>query len=215
MNNLKLVSVIIFLSISLFSSCENSTEPISDIISGISTDLIPIEINNTWNYNMEIYRYNSTSSTYEFSDSSKVIMKVLKLDTLSTYIGFDIENIPFGVSWRPGKKVYSYKDDGLYFAESSADITVPPSQPSEKILLKYPTKIGEKTSFNGFNITPKTKDEKITLYNKTYSCIKFEVKIDNDVVGEIWVSPKIGIVKTWQNIGVNTKYYYLNNYTLY
>ena len=215
MNNLKPIRVIIFFSFLLFSACENSIAPVSDIISGISTDLLPLEINNKWDYNLEIYRYNSTSSTYEFFYSSKVTMKVLKFDTLATYVGFDIEHIPFWISWRPGKKVYFYKNDGLYFAESSAEITVPPSLPSEKLLLKYPTKIGETTSFNGFYISPKTKDEKITLYSRTYNCIKYQVKSDKVIVGEIWISPKIGIVKTWQNIGVKRYYCYLNSYVLY
>ena len=201
------INVILFLFI--LSSCDNST----DVNINDSNNLIPLALGNEWRYERAKYRFNRSDSLTTLSDSTSIVMEVVELDSIGNFSGFKIEHIPFWFSYKPGTRIYYYKEDGLYYVQS-VGLVYPPPEPTEKKLLSFPTSIGDKHSFGSFTIHTIATNEIVKLFSKTYNCIRYSVSSKDEVVGELWITPSIGIIKSWQYLGVNTYYYYLTTYNL-
>ncbi len=198
-----------FIIVLFFFSCENST----GVKPSDNTNLIPLKINNHWEYNLIKYRFNPDDSLTTLYDSTSLEMEVTKYDTLDSFTGFQINSLPFSL-FITGSPIYYYKDDGFYCAIPPLVVAIPPLPSTEKRLLLFPTNVGDKNNYNDYLITTARTNENVTVYSKKFSCIRYDVTYNADVVGKIWIAPGLGVVKSWQKVGLITNDYFLYSYNL-
>ena len=168
----------------LFSNCSESTEP--DVL---SKDLIPLKINNSWNYKQTVY------------DSSGVIVRVenqsstiIKDTIILSQLWYSFSDVPDGI-W------YTNKTDGYWaFVKANTGSTL---NDSSLLVYKYPTKVGDIYGDADSPIEVVSIDEEITVPAGSFKAIHIIInylssqKYLRDSF-EIFIAPQIGVIKRLQ-----------------
>lgn len=180
---------------------------------GYSGNIIPIKVGNNWDYRLIQYKYDEVDSSIIYLDTSIVHMNVVKADTLGSFAGHYIENYLVYLGWDVSAVVFANKEDGLYIARRFG-VFYPPPPPKIEKALSYPTFIGDTTHFDYYIIRTSSLDEILSLSSGTFKCIVYEVFSENVLVGKLWMSPNVGIIKYWQLFGVVNLNYELQSFQL-
>ena len=191
---MKKISVLINLFLTfVFFSCD-VVEPDSINNQG---SILPLVIGNSWNYQTMQYRYDTADSSISAIDSSFITVSVAKPDTLDSFDGYFIENLFISLGW--GKySIFNNRHDGLYYASRTAFVVPPPPSRTLK-LLSYPTFVGDILFLDSLTTIKTTSiDEEVSISDSSYKCVVYEVFSSDKLLGKFWMSPNIGIVKSWQ-----------------
>ncbi|MFA6597338.1 MAG: hypothetical protein WCS69_06415 [Ignavibacteriaceae bacterium] len=176
-------------------------------------EIFPLNLNNSWNYTCLHYSLNSDNSIKGLIDSSEIIMEVVKTDSMDSFKGYYVKNLI--VNTFPAlKMLLKNENDGLYIASVDELLTTSPRHAKVERVLKYPTADNDSSTFAGYTIKTKSSSEKITINNRTYACVLYDVYQSSGIVAQFWMIPNIGIVKTWQYFGYTMYEFKLNSYTL-
>jgi hypothetical protein len=181
--------------------------------SNYTSSILPITVGNYWDYQLIQYKYDEVDSSIIYLDTSLVHMNVVKADTLESFAGFYIENYIVYLGWDVSAVVFANKEDGLYIARRFGFFNPPPPPKIEKAL-SYPTFVGDSTNFDYHIIRTLSINEIINVSSGSFKCIVYEVFDDNMLVGKLWLTPNVGIVKYWQLFGVVNLEYELKSYKL-
>jgi hypothetical protein len=181
--------------------------------SSYTSSILPITVGNYWDYQLIQYKYDEVDSSIIYLDTSLVHMSVVKADTLESFAGFYIEDYIVYLGWDVSAVVFANKEDGLYIARRFGFFSPPPPPKIEKAL-SYPTFVGDSTNFDYYIIRTLSINEIINISSGSFKCIVYEVFDDNMLVGKLWLTPNVGIVKYWQLFGVVNLEYELKSYKL-
>ena len=171
--------------------------------------LIPLSEGNHWDYR-------KTSSRLEVlsPEADTVNMKVVQSDTMDGFAGYYVENLIIGpVIFGPADLILANRSDGLYSALRSLDFYPPPA-PTVERALAYPTDVDERIEYSSYQIVTKSLSEPISVPAGDYDCLWYEVYGDTTLLGEIWVKPDIGIIRSWIQFGIKKYYHDLIEYEI-
>ena len=168
----------------LFSNCSESTEP--DVL---SQDLIPLKINNSWNYKQT--DYDSSGVIYRVENQSSTIIKDT---TILSQLWYSFSDVPDGI-W------FTNKTDGYWaFVKANTGSVL---NDSSLLVYKYPTKVGDIYGDADSPIEVVSIDEEITVPAGSFKAIhmiKNYLSSQNYLRDsfEIFIAPQIGVIKRMQ-----------------
>lgn len=171
--------------------------------------IIPLNIGNEWDYRMIEYNYNAEDSSFDYLDTSFIKMKVLRIDTLDTFIGYVIDNYIFYLGGDVFEILFANKNDGFYQSSKFRYGIIRVQK-----ALSYPTFIGDLVSFDYFSIKTTAVNETINIFSQSFDCIVYEFFSNQTLIGKLWVKPGIGIIKRIKISGNFYQEYVLINYDL-
>lgn len=193
----KVVYVFSLLSCLLSITCKDSH---LTAFESSKIEILPLNLNNSWNYTCLYYSLNPDNSIKGLIDSFDIKMEVIKIDSIESFKGYYVKNLI--VNTFPAlRMLLNNKVDGLYIASVDAEITIPPQHSKVERVLKYPTVENDSSIFSSYTIKTKAVSETVTLNNRTYTCVLYDVYQRSEIVAQFWLAPNIGIIKTWQYFG--------------
>jgi len=195
---------IIFLISLLISSCKQSNEPGQY---DSSLGILPLKTGNTWQYS-----YQTLDSGGHAVDTASVIMSVVRFDSIGSFKGYIIRGFYF---WFINPVVFANRTDGLYTANMPPFISDPAPPPVIERTIAYPTFSGDTLTYSGYLLKTRSVNQKITVKAGYFTCIVYDIIKDNRNLGEIWMTPNIGIIKSRQQVGLATEVHELQTYKLY
>jgi len=144
-------------------------------------------------------------------------MTIDRLDTIKSFIGYHVTGF---ILWSWRTTYCSQTTDGVYIAvdpDEGLPVSIPPLPPKPLITgkgLSFPTVIGDSWQFDTYVIRTKNLNQSISVPAGIFSCVEYEILDSSSVVGAIWSSPNMGIVKATLKVGSQTQVNELNSYKL-
>jgi len=182
-------------------TCENS----NPVNSSTTQPILPLANGNTWNYGRTFVRADSS-----VSDTTFITMTASGPDTIEAFIGYRITNL---VVLPIGAVLLANHPDGIYAKDDPSSYPQPsPITPVLKFL-KYPTTVGDTLTYKNLLIRTKNTFEAVTATAGTFSCYHYEV-LDDSLVAEVWLSPGVGLVRSWIQIGSSKRFEDLRSFVL-
>lgn len=189
--------IILFLVV---AGCDNGVGPVPT-----DSRILPLSVGNSWNYAVTWARLDS------IAPADSVTMRVRALDTVMSFIGYQVENLIVG-PFTMNEMMLAGRPDGLYIGEWGH--TVPPQEPVVRRILPYPTRQGDTVRYASYTIETESVHTPVTVPAGSFQCIKYVARIDTSVVGLIWIEPDVGIVRAWSQYGLVEYTHLLTSYSL-
>ena len=150
--------------------------------------ILPLATGNFW----EFLRTGIDSSGTSI-DSSSLMVTVGQPDTFGTEKAYPVSN--FRLEFEdPGPLLRVNRTDGLY----NVAVRPSPDPPSFIHVLTFPTVIGDSLPYSGYIIRTGSVNESVTVPAGSFTCIRYDILLNGITVGQTYVVPNIGIVKSWQ-----------------
>jgi hypothetical protein len=171
---MKILNVVLFLIlITLVQSCSDINNPSVD---GISNDIIPLTVGNTWSYHTTLY--DTAGNVFkEFNNSREITGDTLINNTIWYYYDTDAW---FCSVFKDGYHTYDpYRTDSL----------------RNQLNFKYPCAAGEKYSYYEVAKT----DTQITVPAGTFNCIMYTLRMQTSMdfaYIDFFIKPGVGYIKT-------------------
>lgn len=203
MKPIKAVYVILLISL-VELSCNLSEEPGQY---DSSYGILPLKTGNTWEY------FQQTLDTNGYAiDTSSIIMSVTGPDSIGSFKGYRIRGFFF---WIVNPIVFANYPDGLYTANGPLLVVISGSPTNIERAIAFPTFPGDTLTYSGFLIKTRSVNQPITVKAGNFNCIVYDIIKDNHNLGEIWMTPEVGIIKARQQIGYATEVHELQTFKLY
>jgi len=200
---MKLLNIILLLLV--LNSCgvvdskyaENATK-----CEDLELTLIPLCVDNWWKYRVTAYELTDTLYTDLLNESSDSMAIWAYTDDREaegkTYDWFYVSGLivnPYILyGEHPGLK---NGPDGLLGIIRYGSILQTDSVDVDMIA-QYPTYEGDSTIFKDYIFITESLDETIVVEGGTFHCIKYHGIHGSVEIGDIWFSPGVGIIKSWQ-----------------
>ncbi len=172
-----------------------------------SFGILPLKTGNTWQYFQQTLDSNGNAL-----DTSTVTMSVIRSDSIGSFKGYSIRGFYF---WFVNPVIFANRADGLYTANIPGIIFIPLPPPKIEKTIAFPTFRGDTLTYSGYLIKTRNVNETLTVKAGTYSCIVYDIEKDNHNLGEIWMAPYVGIIKSRQQIGIASEVHELQSFRLY